>query len=84
MASAIDKAKQIGLALARKHAEYSFKAGMTLGRIPFVELEIWRNIDRKYVGSDLRSERFYNELAADDVREVVDSIAHIIKVLGKK
>jgi hypothetical protein len=84
MPSAIDRAKQIAVAVGKKHTDYSFKAVMTDAKIQFVDIEIWRNVDRRYVGSDIRSQRFYNELTREGVEEVVNSIASLIKQYGKR
>ena len=85
MTSATKKAAAIAAALGAKHApQYSFKSGLTYGRIPFAEIEVWSNEPRLYVGSDLRSLAFYETLTAEGAQEVVNSVKDIIKQLGSK
>jgi len=85
MTSASDKAAKIAAALGAKFTPaYSFKSGLTYGRIPFVEIEVWANEPRQYIGSDLRSLAFYDSLTSEDAQEVVDSVKGIIKQLGSK
>jgi len=78
MASASDKAAKIAAALGAKFAPaYSFKSGLTYGKIAFLDLEVWRNEPRLYVGSDIRSLAFYEGITAAGVQEVVTSIKQI-------
>jgi hypothetical protein len=85
MASATKKAAAIAAALGKKFdPAYSFKSGLTYGRIPFVEIEVWSNDPRQYVGSDLRSLAFYESITAAEAQSVVDSVKQIIKQLGSK
>lgn len=85
MASATKKAAAIAAALGKKfYPTYSFKSGLTYGRIPFVEIEVWSNDPRLYVGSDLRSLAFYEGITAEEAQQVVDSVKGIIKQLGSK
>lgn len=85
MASATKKAEAIAAVLGKKFDPiYSFKSGLTYGRIPFVEIEVWSNDPRQYVGSDLRSLAFYDSITSEDAQEVVNSVKNIIKQLGSK
>lgn len=85
MTAATKKAEAIAAALGRKFAPaYDFKSGLTYGAIPFVEIEVWSNEPRQYVGSDLRSLAFYESITAAEAQQVVDSVKQIIKQLGSK
>ena len=84
MTSATKKAAAIAAALGAKFApQYDFKSGLTYGRIPFAEIEVWSNEPRLYVGSDLRSLAFYESITSEGAQEVVDSVKNIIKQFSK-
>jgi hypothetical protein len=87
MTAATKKAEAIAAALGRKFAPtHSFKAGLTYGKagLTYVEIEVWANEPRQYVGSDLRSLAFYESITAAEAQQVVDSVKGIIKNSGSK
>ena len=74
MPIATDRAKQIALAVGRKYPDYSLKVVPREATILFIEIEVWRNSDKSFMWSDSRSAGYYEQITAERVKQVVDSL----------